>query len=875
MSKRCTSINQKPKKTKVIVTMAILLTLTLPILTINIPIVDAQIINRPTHSFITLSTNPIGVNQTAVVTFRIVELNPLSSGVFESEVWKGFTIKITRPDGTSEIKGPFNADTTGGYYTTFIPTQTGEYKLQAFFPGQWVNGSYTNVANTGAWSNVTGQPLKTAYLWFEPSESPIVTLTVQQDQITYYPNNPLPEDTWTRPIYGENKGWHTIADNWLMRGYDTMNRPFQNGAAFAPYTSAPESSHILWKKPLTFGGIAGGKFGDKVYYTGLSYETFYEQLILNGRIYYQDHGPVSSRDTFGTNVLDLYTGEQIIYIDNIKTDLAQVLDFESPNEHGLLAFTWSLSGPTSNGTWTMYDAFTGIPLLTITNVTSGSESAQSVSTVFGPNGELLSYSITGTSSNRRLIMWNSTLAIVGFQSAYFSPQRGTIIDGRRGIQWNVSIPQMPLSSSIIAIGEDYILTQGYDKSGYPFIYQDAAFPATLKMNADGTYPDSIQPLWVENRTNIYSGYYRTPRNIESGVYCLFDEAEARYHGYDIKTGRELWKTEPLSDSGWSVFTYVNIQAYGNLYTTSFDGHVRAFDVKNGQKIWDFYMGPAGLETPYGHWPSRAGFTVADGKIYTSNDEHTPDPVMWRGGKLYCLDAYTGEQYWNLSGWMRNPAISDGILTAVNSYDNQIYTIGKGPSATSVTASDDAIPKGSTIMIRGSITDQSPGQKGTPCISDQDMSAWMEYLHMQKPKPSDATGVSVDLVAVDSNGHVTEIGTAISDMYGNYGLAWTPPSEGTYQIVANFAGTNSYGSSSASTYIVITDQPIQPIVPTATPTQTSMPTQEPTHSYTPSPIATSPSSPGTQLSSETLVIIITAIIIIAAITATSILIRRRH
>ncbi len=859
---------------RTIFAVAIILTLALSTLTASMPLASGQVVNRPTHAYVTLSANPIGVGQTAVVTFRIVELNPLSSGVFVSEVWRGFTVKITKPDGTTETKGPFNADTTGGYYTTFVPTQAGEYKLQAFFPGQWVNGSYRTVANTGAWSNSTNQPLKTVQLWFAPSESPIETLTVQQDPIPSYPEIPLPADYWTRPIYGENKGWHTIADNWLMRGYDTMNRPFQNGAAFAPYTSAPESPHILWKQPITFGGVAGGKFGDKVYYTGLSYETFYEQLILNGRIYYQDHGPVTSADTFGTKVLDLYTGEQIMYIDGVKTDFAQVLDFESPNEHGLLSLTWSMSGTTANGTWTMYDGFTGRKILTVTNVTSGSEGAQSVSTVFGPNGELLSYSITGTGANRRLIMWNSTLAIVGYQSAYFSPRVGAVIDGGRGIQWNVSMPAMALNPSIIAIGEGYILTQGFDKSGYPFIYEDAAFPATLQMNADGKYPDSIQPAWIQNRTNIYSGFYRTPRNIQNGVYSLFDESEAKYHGYDIKTGRELWTTEPLSNSGWSVFTYVHIQAYGMLYATSFDGHVRAFDVTNGQKVWDFYMGPAGLETPYGHWPSRAGFTVADGKIYTSNDEHTPDPVMWRGGKLYCMDAYTGEQYWNLSGWMRNPAISDGILTAVNSYDNQIYTIGKGPSSTTVTAPDTTIIQGSTITIKGSVTDQSPGQTGTPAISDKDMAQWMEYLHMQKPKPTNATGVPITLVAVDASGAVTEIGTATSDMYGNFGFAWTLPNAGVYQIIANFAGTNSYGSSSASTYITVSTTSAPTVAPTQTPTPTIPTTATPSTTATPAGSPTVAPQPESGIPTETLLIIAAAVVIIAVVAAAAVLLRKQ-
>jgi hypothetical protein len=75
---------------------------------------------------------------------------------------------------------------------------------------------------------------------------------------------------------------------------------------------------------------------------------------------------------------------------------------EIPNEHGALPFLWSISG----STWTMYDSFNFKPILEITNVPSGT-------TTFGPNGELLRYSFTGSAANRRLIMWNSTQAILG------------------------------------------------------------------------------------------------------------------------------------------------------------------------------------------------------------------------------------------------------------------------------------------------------------------------------------------------------------------------------------------------------------------------------------------------------------------------------
>ena len=143
--------------------------------------------------------------------------------------------------------------------------------------------------------------------------------------------------------------------------------------------------------------------------------------------------------------------------------------------------------------------------------------------------------------------------------------------------------------------------------------------------------------------------------------------------------------------------------------------------------------------------------------------------------------------------------------------------------------------------------------------------------MQKPKPNNAIGVPVTLVAVDSSGGVTEIGTVTSDMYGNFGLAWTPSSKGTYQIIANFAGTNSYGSSSASTYLTVNAAaPAPTTTPTNTPTQTLAPTTTPTITISASP--TVAPTPGIGLSTETLLIAGAAVVIIIIVVAAALVLR---
>jgi len=89
-----------------------------------------------------------------------------------------------------------------------------------------------------------------------------------------------------------------------------------------------------------------------------------------------------------------------------------------------------------------------------------------------------------------------------------------------------------------------------------------------------------------------------------------------------------------------------------------------------------------------------------------------------------------------------------------------------------------------------------------------MALQMEYLHKQQPIDGiwhNATieGVPVFLSVCDVNGAVVDIGTATTNgYYGTFSMTWTPPAEGTYTIIASFAGDDSYGSSSEATSIAV-------------------------------------------------------------------------
>ena len=115
-----------------------------------------------------------------------------------------------------------------------------------------------------------------------------------------------------RPIDAQNQDWFTISGNWLGTGATTFgNTAYSWSGNFNPYSKAPNSAHIVWKKPITLGGLIGGEYGGTStsnYYTGKSYEPeFQPPIIINGVLYYNEP---KARKT-GFYAVDLRTGETL------------------------------------------------------------------------------------------------------------------------------------------------------------------------------------------------------------------------------------------------------------------------------------------------------------------------------------------------------------------------------------------------------------------------------------------------------------------------------------------------------------------------------------------------------------------------------------
>ena len=154
------------------------------------------------------------------------------------------------------------------------------------------------------------------------------------------------------------------------------------------------------------------------------------------------------------------------------------------------------------------------------------------------------------------------------------------------------------------------------------------------------------------------------------------------------------------------------------------------------------------------------------------------------------------------------------------------------------------------------------------MSDADQAEWMQYIYMQKPMPTNATGVPVNIFATNANGQTEQIATVTSESNGMFYYAWKPSATGTYTINAVFDGSNSYWGSNDATAVAVDTAAVVTPVPTETPTATETPIATPTVTPTAVP------QPDSGVSTETLLIASAAIIIVVAVIAAALVLRKR-
>jgi hypothetical protein len=304
-------------------------------------------------------------------------------------------------------------------------------------------------------------------------------------------------------------------------------------------------------------------------------------------------------------------------------------------------------------------------------------------------------------------------------------------------------------------------------------------------------------------------------------------------------GSQLWGPVGIPDSdinGAGLQYYSSREgsaAYGNLYVSGYGGQVICYSMLNGTTLWTFNSINSGTESPWGKYPIHVG-AFADGMVFAFSGEHSPNTPLYKGYRLYAINATTGAQVWNLLDWsasglgtsLANTAIADGYMVFLNGYDEQVYNIGKGPSAMTVSAPDISAPLGTSVTIKGTVMDISPGTKqeeqaarfpnGVPAVSDASQTDWMQYVYEQQPLSTNTTGVPVTLSVVDANGNFRQIGTTTSNN-GFFTLNWKPDITGQYTVYASFAGSESYYPSNAMTSFSVDPAAATP-APTAAPIQ---------------------------------------------------------
>jgi len=782
-------------------TIALILMLSASGLLTLLPATTAQVTNTSkTYAFIGAVPNPAGVGQEVLLHIGITQdLNRASEG------WEGLTVTVKRPDNETETLGPFRTDSTGGTGSVYRPTMTGTYYFQTHFPEQ-----------TRPSRRSSDQPAGTVML---ASDSEWLELVVTSEPVQYYPGVPLPSEYWSRPINAQIREWYEIAgSSWMS----------------PEYNEAPESPHILWTKPLTIGGVAGGDIGEYSFEHGDAYQgKWSSRIIIAGILIYTHDTNLRPLDY---TAIDLRTGKELWkkpLLDNRTISHGQLFYWSSYNYHGVFPYLWVSTGGGfffggGSTNWTAIDPFTGEPRFSVINVPTGTN-------IYGERGDLYRYNVD--LSRNMLTLWN--LSALGSMEGSWSPSGGfggnvygTLDAGgnsaaaRRAWAVNVSIPDgLPGSVRDAKFGDKVVGSSVSPTEVTVWgLSLEPGYEGTLLFNNTWKAPAA----WVQGNisfTTYQSEWHHT--NIDENIGLVWIKEERAFYAFSLETGKFLWKSE-VPHYYLDIYS-IDVQvAYGQVYSVGMAGEVFCWNATNGKLLWTYNATDPYSEFLWGNNWNLDPLFVSGGKLYLFHSEHSPINPLFRGAPAVCLNTTTGEEVWRVDGllrqtdWGGKPIMGDSVIAMYNSYDQGVYAIGKGPSAITVTAPNVAVPEDTPCIISGTVLDVSPGTQedtmhlrfpnGVPAVADEDMGEWMKHVYAQFPLP-DAAGVEVSIDAIDPNNNFIHIGETTSDYTGNFGYTFTPPEiPGDYKIMATFMGSKSYYGSSAESFMTVTEKTAAPTNP---------------------------------------------------------------
>jgi len=828
--------------------------------------------------YLSIAPNPLGVGQQILV-------NVWVGPALQYQYFSDYKITITDPDGNEDelVTDSYPADCTAWFL--YVVDQVGTWKLKFDFPGGYFPAGNYSIPQ-GAWAGAAAGGDRYLSLplsrWYEPNSDGPYDLVVQEDMVFSWPPAPLPTDYWTRPISPENREWWPIAGYYPSTGvvgggpdWPAGTNTFMSNYLYTPYVQAPNTAHIVWRRQSEIGGLQGGSAG----YWSFTSRGNTPSIIFQGRCYDSVTKMVDGEPQSVWQSYDLRTGQ--VYWRRTDVPAAQWVMRETalPEVVGAQAGSYMgrtapfVLGTISGGRLIKYYPSTGdvYQNISIAPLTSGTYYA--------------CYDFAYFLSTQRLA--DGSVRLINWTAHGETGPSGRVINEEMRVMNNISWPFSSVGYVDYELGIAANLARV--TSAGSGISDDAY------VQAASIYTGQL--LW--NHTTGFYSYSTYSGSIADQGKFVIHMTDGRIHCYDLTTGVHVWDNDISTQDVWRAWFSYGIQSYGgNLISNQYNG-IAAYDWDTGDLSW-LYQAPTPyqFETPYQGYYSffTTPDAIADGKIYAYNGEHTATQPITRGWGLHCINATNGEGIWNITGSMQPGGVADGYLTGGNSYDGYLYVFGKGKSATTVSAPDTAVPKGTAVLIKGTVMDMSPGDQGSfdnptarldsptapgtvPCVSAASMSTLMEYLYMQRPIDGVRhnvmiTGVPVILTAIDSDGTVYDLGTVTTNgYYGTFSYAWTPPDEGTYEIIASFNGDDSYGSSAAATAVAVgpAPSPSAPIEPEPTepeptepePTEPEPTEPEPTEPTEPEPTEPEPTEP-TEAPFITIEIAIIAAVVIAII-----------
>jgi len=181
---------------------------------------------------------------------------------------------------------------------------------------------------------------------------------------------------------------------------------------------------------------------------------------------------------------------------------------------------------------------------------------------------------------------------------------------------------------------------------YGRTYDEQRYSPLDKINAENV--KNLSPAWVWH-TGTTRGLESTPIVVDGMMF--FTLTWGVTVALDAKTGEEIWTFDPEVPGEWGRYGCCDVVNRGpavwkgKVYTASFDGRLFALDAKTGEKVWEVNTVPG---APY---TSTGAPRIVKDKV-----------VIGNGGGEYgvrgfftAYDAETGDQVWRFYTVPGNPA----------------------------------------------------------------------------------------------------------------------------------------------------------------------------------------------------------------------------